>query len=114
MRPKNLRSGKPLQGRSFSKATPRCPAKRAEVSPARPGAASRKKPPDSGGLAVACVECEAIASEPLAAAAVAIPVMTHAAFHPAMAPAFPAAEPAVMGEQGEPPFLALVERLVER
>src|SRR6201995_5122751 len=114
MRPKNLRSGKPLQGRSFSKATPRCPAKRADFFPAPPGGASRKNPPDSGGLAVAHAARDAMASEPLAAAAVAIPGTAHAVFHPAMPPAFAAAKPTAMGEHGKAPLLALVERLVER
>src|SRR5262249_43003043 len=53
------------------------------------------------------------ASEPLAAAP-AIPIVaTHAAFHPAMTPAL-GPEPAVMGQDREPPLLAIVERLVER
>src|SRR5437879_5058202 len=50
-------------------------------------------------------------SEPLAAA-VAVPVMV--AFHPAMAPAPLAAKPAMVGQDGESPLLAVVERLVER
>src|SRR5581483_678711 len=57
---------------------------------------------------------DARTSEPLAAAAAAISVTAHAAFHPAMTPALASAEAAVVGQQREPPLLALVERLVER
>src|SRR5690348_17454908 len=53
-------------------------------------------------------------SEPLFAAAAARAVPVVVAFHPAMAPAALAAEPAMMGQDRKPPFLSVIKRLVER
>src|SRR5260221_8108212 len=78
--------------------------------------AKAKKPPESSGFSLRFRSVEDFRLEPLAPAAMfhataATPIAVIAV--PVVAPT-PAAEPAHMGQDGQPAFLAVVEGLVER
>src|SRR5262245_15999849 len=62
------------------------------------------------------VTASGLRSEPLTPAAIAAvaPVMVHAAFHPAVAPATLPAEATVAGQDGKAALLTVVQGLVER
>src|SRR2546430_373090 len=130
MRPE-LGPESPRKRASFSKATRGCPASRDEFSRPLAAPANGEKPLDFSGFC----RCSGRARrsgglEPLGAApvrpvipvipvavvaAMAVKIAVPAHFALVVAPASPAAEPAVhTGQHGEPALLAVVERLVER
>src|SRR4051812_37929876 len=91
-----------VKSRSFSKATPHCPAKPGHFSRPKTQPAARPLPSDSRGFSGA-YRASLVASEPLgtaiAAPAIAVGVTVHIALHPAVAPtALIVAKSAMMGE----------------
>src|SRR5437764_9590356 len=114
MRP-SLWARKAFEGRSFSKAPPQCPASRGIFPAPRRIAQFIEKPPESGGFQRPRRGL-ATWSEPLGAAPVATIVPVVVAVHPAVVapPAALTVKTAMMGQDGKPPLLAVIERLVER
>src|SRR5580704_9554925 len=108
-------AGKSLRKRaSFSKATPRCPAKREGFPGRRRGSKRRKSrrnpaaSPDGSGGRSSPPRLQPIAAAP----AVVVPVAAHhAVLEAAVPPVFP---PLPVGQDGKPALLAVVQRLVER